>query len=169
MMYELLRPACRKKWDVPLWLWLAVALALLLMAFIPIPWAYYQRIEYDHFREALNSSVLYAQKHGGTEVLCQGEVYHSADSGSSLYRRLLLAGQGKRQSRPPEETEDIRIDFGDGSCLRLWALDVYDGYTGEWVPGMFVEYAYPEGKLYRYDTDQLTWTQLRHVLPEKEQ
>lgn len=72
MMYELLRPARRKKRDVPLWLWLAVALALLLMAFIPIPLAYYQRIEYDHFREALNGSVLYAQKHGGTEVLCQG-------------------------------------------------------------------------------------------------
>lgn len=168
-MYEKVRAPRRRRWDVPLWLWLAAALALLLMAFIPIPWAYYQRYEYKTFQEALNGSVLYAQEHGGAEVVYQGEVYRSADSGSGIHRRLRMAGQGKRQSKPPEAAEDIRIDFGDGSCLRLWALDVYDGYTGEWVPGMFVEYRCTEGKLYRYDTDQLTWTQLRHALPEKDQ
>lgn len=56
------------------------------------------------------------------------------------------------------------VEFGDGSRLRLWEQEVYDGYWGEWVLGLFVEYRYPDQRIYRYDTDQLVWSQVSRTL-----
>lgn len=167
-MYEKTQAPRTPKRDTKLRICVAAAVILLLLAFIPIPWAYHQQYEFNSYKAALNDSIFYAQKHGGMWVELEGQRYHSHDSGSGVHLYLLQGGLGRRQRTAPQEQCSAMMDFGDGSVLRLWQQEVYDGYNGEWVDGIFVEYRYPDGTLYMYDSDQMNWTHMSLAIPQPE-
>ena len=84
------------------------------------------------------------------------------DQASRLCRLITSAGAGKVQRNVPEG-DGCRVDFGDGSSLTLWAVDIPEE-TAANPTGTFIRYVGADGAVYQYDTDQLQFHEAAEIL-----
>ena len=77
----------------------------------------------------------------------------SIDDLSDLLYLIDKAGAG-RTAAAPEEMPYAVIDYGDGSTLEIWKVELANP-SNDWT-----------GKSYGYDTDQLRWESVVRLLGE---
>ena len=68
-------------------------------------------------------------------------------------------------SAAPEEMPYAVIDYGDGSTLEIWKVELVNP-SNDWTEGPFFRYTDAKGKSYGYDTDQLRWESVVRLLGE---
>ncbi|WP_455500066.1 hypothetical protein [Gemmiger sp.] len=84
------------------------------------------------------------------------------EQASRLCRLITSAGAGKVQRSTPEG-DGCRLDFGDGSSLTLWAVDIAEE-TAAKPTGTFIRYVGADGAVYQYDTDGLQFHEAAEIL-----
>lgn len=154
-MYERTRHSRTPKRDVPLRLWIIGGVALLILLAVPLFFAGRSQYRFRGFVKDMMSSTLYAREHGGVTCTLEGEdLPLTSNQVSGIYQTLTVAGGGKTRKELPE-AEELVIDFGDGSSLRLWGTKIVEPNEKKLVNGVVVSYVDQEGKTFSYDTDQI--------------
>ena len=69
------------------------------------------------------------------------------------------------QTAAPEEMPYAVIDYGDGSTLEIWKVELVNP-SNDWTEGPFFRYTDAKRKSYGYDTDQLRWESVVRLLGE---
>lgn len=156
-MYEILdrhvSAARRPKRD---WkLFAAIALAAIML--VAIATSVGRAVQYSHqyhvFVQDVSNSLVYARQHHSLDVTRDGEPLDvEAKQVSVAIRALTQVGMGRPNAQEPDG--GILITFGDGSSLQLTGVALEDDAAQSDV-GLLVRYAYPDGHVYAYDTDQL--------------
>ncbi|MCR4871024.1 MAG: hypothetical protein K5859_06990 [Atopobiaceae bacterium] len=118
---------------------------IVLSATLVIPMANMGRMMYrfQTFKQDLAESMSFAEHQG---ILSRSD----ADRFFSL---IVDAGMGKPQSTVPE-AGGARCEFGDGSTLELWPVDI-DGNPEN--PGTLIRYTRADGDVFCYDTDRIDY------------
>ena len=118
---------------------------IVLSAILVIPLFNMARMMYRYqaFKQDLAESMSFAEHRG---ILSRSD----ADRFFSL---IVDAGMGKPQNTVPEAGE-ARCEFGDGSTLELWPVDI-DGNPEN--PGTLIRYTRADGDVFCYDTDRIDY------------
>ena len=84
------------------------------------------------------------------------------DDLSELLALIGDAGAG-RGGDAPEEAPYATIDYGDGTTLEIWKVELVNP-SNNWTEGPFFRYTNKKGKTYAYDTDQIRWETVIRLL-----
>lgn len=155
MMYDHVRPGRRKHEAV---LPVMVVVCVLLMAAVVglFLWSLRYHQKYQKYVGALSAGTQYAYYHEGLGVQMDGET--SVIVGENIYKiysYITVGGAGRVKSEYPEEEPRIRLDYGDGSSLRLWEVDS-EGYRPMRDRSVFLLYENAAGETYAYQTPRLS-------------
>ena len=156
-MYEKVRSNGRLKRDWRLFIAVAACVLVLVITSIPIVFsANYQR-QYHLFQESLADSTIYSRQNESLTMERNGEIISLETDGGyhDLLISLVIAGAG-RVGKPPEEPATVTVSFGNGASLELWGVELVGYVDTKAKYGLFLRYTYPDGKIYAYDTADLT-------------
>lgn len=165
-MYEkvIARPAPKKR-STRLWVCLALALAMLIAVLIPTIWAPLYRHRFYNFVSDLSYSTDYAYRHVSLSVTWEGEPRTASPLRFYAPYRLLGATGTGTPASPPDTPPDAFLDYGDGSTLSLWAVDVNSPNRGmARSEGLLVCYVNQSGDTFTYTQDGLTLSILESAL-----
>lgn len=98
---------------------------------------------YQAFKQDLAESMSFAEHQG---IL-------SRSAADRFFSLIVDAGMGKPRSTVPE-AGGARCEFGDGSTLELWQVDI-DGNPEN--PGTLIRYTSADGDDFCYDTDRIDY------------
>lgn len=119
-------------------------------------WACHYQFRFHAFISDLTDSTRDARSTETFRVTVNGsETDVSIDDLSDLLYLIDKAGAG-RTAAAPEEMPYAVIDYGDGSTLEIWKVELVNP-SNDWTEGPFFRYTDAKGKSYGYDTDQLRW------------
>ncbi|MBE6989483.1 MAG: hypothetical protein E7426_01890 [Ruminococcaceae bacterium] len=164
-MYEKVKTSHTPRRDVQLAGCILLGVMLLILIAFPLYLACRGQYEFHNFVQEMADSVLYSRQRGGALLTVEGETVRlEPDNMSHIYSLLTSKGSGKEQKELPD-TEELFIDFGDGSTLQIWNRQVRDAYSKEMVNGLFISYVDHTGKRYSYDTDLLSARNIESYLP----
>ena len=157
-MYEKVRPNGIVKRDVRLFVAVTVCVLILSITAAPIVFSSNYQHRYRLFQNSLADSTIYARENESLTMEHDGEVISlDADGGyHTVLLSLVEAGAG-RTGKPPEEPADVTLDFGNGAILELWDVELVGYIDPDVKYGLFLRYTYPDGKIYAYDTEKLTF------------
>lgn len=157
------RKGTRSRRDFLLW-GLIVGVALLAGA-LAVPLTQSGRILHAHhdFVQDLTDSALYGRRHGTTTVEVDGQPRETSyDKVSRLIATISSLGMGRPSDHVPDEP-GVRVEFGDGSSLSLWQVQITDpGRTAD--EGVLIRYVRADGDVFSYDTDRLSYEDVLHIL-----
>ena len=134
------RQAKRDRSLLPHIIGVIVLSAILVIPFFNMGRAMYR---YQTFKQDLAESMTFAE-HQGTI---------SQSDADRFYTLIVDAGMGKPQQEVPE-SGGTRYEFGDGSTLELWPVDI-DGDPQN--PGTLIRYTRSDGDVFCYDTDRIDY------------
>ena len=98
---------------------------------------------YQTFKQDLAESMAFAEHRG---IISQSDA-------DRFFTMIVDAGMGKPQQEVPE-SDGTRYEFGDGSTLELWPVDI-DGDPQN--PGTLIRYTRSDGEVFCYDTDRIDY------------
>lgn len=128
-------------------------------------WACHYQFRFHAFISDLTDSTCDARSTETFRVTVHGsETDVSIDDLSDLLYLIDKAGAG-RTAAAPEEMPYAVIDYGDGSTLEIWKVELANP-SNDWTEGPFFRYTDAKGKSYGYDTDQLRWESVVRLLGE---
>ena len=128
-------------------------------------WACHHQFRFHAFISDLTDSTRDARSTETFRVTVNGsEADVSIDDLSDLLYLIDKAGAG-RTAAAPEEMPYAVIDYGDGSTLEIWKVELVNP-SNDWTEGPFFRYTDAKGKSYGYDTDQLRWESVVRLLGE---
>ncbi len=128
-------------------------------------WACRHQLRFKSFFSELTDSTRYARHSGAFRVTVNGKQTDAViDDLSELLACIGDAGAG-RTDAAPEEAPYAVIDYGDGTTLEIWQVELVNP-SNSWTEGPFFRYTNAEGKPYSYDTDQLRWERVVRLLGE---
>lgn len=158
-MYDLVRPA-RKKRDWRLWAVIGLFVLVLGVGVLGAVWSVGYQLDYKDFLNCLSRDGIYARKFESLTFETGGETCAlDREKGYKTFvAALSIAGPGRTGS-PPDRDPDAVVDYGNGSTLSLWRVEL-KGYTGGWAggnpqEGVFVQYEGRRGERYAYETSGL--------------
>ena len=126
-------------------------------------WACRHQLRYRSFVSDRTDSTLHARHFSTLRVTVNGEETNAAiDDLSDLLALITDAGAG-RTADAPEETPYAVIDYGDGTTLEIWKVELVNP-SNDWTEGPFFRYTSASGKVYGYDTDQIRWSSVTRLL-----
>lgn len=112
------------------------------------------------FVQDLSASAAYGRQHGTTTVEVDGEARDASyDQVSRLIQAIVDLGMGKPSDAMPDDP-GIVVSFGDGSTLALWPAAITEA-SRESDEGVLVRYVRPDGSVFSYDTDRITYEDAR--------
>ena len=117
----------------------AVALSIALL--VPLVNMVRMTYRFQEFKQDLAESMAFAEE--------QGTLEH--DDADRFFKLIVSAGMGKPQKTLPDD-DGARYEFGDGSILELWEVDI-DGNPEN--PGTLIRFTRADGNVFCYDTDQI--------------
>lgn len=156
-MYEKVRSDGKLKRDWRLFIAVTACALVLVITSIPIVFsANYQR-QYHLFQESLADSTIYSRQNESLTMERNGEIISLETDGGyhDLLISIVIAGAG-RVGKPPEEPAAVTVSFGNGASLELWGVELVGYVDTKAKYGLFLRYTYPDGKIYAYDTADLT-------------
>ena len=131
-------------------------------------WACHYQFRFHAFISDLTDSTRDARSTETFRVTVNGsEADVSIDDLSDLLYLIDKAGAG-RTAAAPEEMPYAVIDYGDGSTLEIWKVELVNP-SNDWTEGPFFRYTDAKGKSYGYDTDQLRWESVVRLLGERKE
>ena len=132
----------------------AIALALAVVIFFcgSTGWFLWQKTHYQAFVSTLSDSTVYAYQHN-TLTGRTAEGLSSLEGETSYQLYTLLSGrQPKPRRQAPQESPLLTLDYGDGSSLEFWPVELEDNTQRQ--TGILWRFTSPEGKVWIYDTDR---------------
>ena len=133
---------------------IALCCALFLLFGGLMYWAGHYQISYRTFVSDLTDSTRNARSSDSFRVVVNGkETDAKIDDLSDLLYLITDAGAGRTASAPEEEPYAV-IDYGDGTTLEIWQVQLVNP-SNSWTEGPFFRYTDVKGKPYAYDTDQI--------------
>ena len=123
---------------------------------------YFKRLYWDFVGE-LSNSTIYAFENEGVIVEDREDTY--VINGSKVYvfyKKLSNADFGRMQKRLPKDAESIRVDFGNGSSLRMWQAPMIENSKKI----LYVHYTNADGRLYKCNVEGVTLEDWRTFIQE---
>lgn len=156
------RPA-RSRRDYLFWGLVVGVVALSVALVVPLGWSGHLLYSHHGFVRDLSASAAYGRQHRSTTVEVDGETRDANyDQVSRLVETIVALGMGKPSDAAPDEP-GVTVSFGDGSSLSLWRVEITDaGRVSD--EGVLVRYVRADGNVYAYDTDLLTYDDVRRIL-----
>ena len=144
-MYERIRRGEEKQTKRDRSLLPHIIVVIVLSAILVIPFFNMGRAMYRYqtFKQDLAESMAFAEHRG---IISQSDA-------DRFFTMIVDAGMGKPQSMVPE-AGGMRCEFGDGSTLELWPVDI-DGNPEN--PGTLIRYTRADGDAFCYDTDRIDY------------
>lgn len=156
-MYEVINKKEKKKKSAewPLIAGLGACFLVILIVVLSIIWSGWYQRRYWRFVGDLSESITYAYENDCLQVnMDDRKIRMSGDNAYKLYDIITSCGPGKVGTAPKEEAV-VTLDFGDGSLLNMWSVKLVNSSTDR-IYGVFVQYIDAEGRVYSYDTDQIS-------------
>ena len=136
------------------------AISLLIAAGIPIGCAANLMAKYHTFVQDLGESLQYAREHETLELTIDGQKQEATlEQADRIYERLADAGMGSPLSEAPDSDQSIVLAFGDENYLQLFPTTIEEP-DGSKVEGLVVCFQRRDGRVFAYDTDQLSYQKL---------
>ena len=153
-----------KKEDIKLAIIILTAVLVFIAVLVPIIRFVRLSGRYAEYKEYLNDSFLYAQKHDSLSAVKDGdEIYISPGSAERLHKTIVFnVGMGKlRDDGPiPKPDKYTELSFGDGTKLTICPVTVKTAY-GETREGIMFAYTGKDGYTYIYDSDRISYDDLK--------
>ena len=128
-------------------------------------WACHHQFRFHAFISDLTDSTRDARSSETFRVTVNGsETDAEIDDLSDLLYLIDKAGAG-RTGDAPVETPYAVVDYGDGTTLEIWKVELVNP-SNSWTEGPFFRYTDAKEKSYSYDTDQLRWESVVRLLGE---
>ena len=141
-----------------------LAAVLVLAVLSPAVWflasaMHFQNIHRE-FVHALSEATVYCYENGS--LTAEGEQTVTVD-GKDAYDLYFLftKKQGKRRLQVPQEPPQLVLTYGEGSVLECWNCRMEPGARRSW--GVFWRFTAPDGRVWMYDTDDLSLSKLQRV------
>ena len=156
----------RQSWfqrhDWQLFAIIAVTIALFLVLLVPLIGTLRFMNGFHEFIQDVTASARYGREHRTTTITLNGERQKANFDGvSSVIGSLTDAGMGRPNDVMPNG--GIAIEFGDGSGLSLSEVSITTA-SRQNDEGVLVRYTRPDGSVYSYDTDRMTFEALCDML-----
>lgn len=119
---------------------------------------------YWSYVKGLSRATTYAYMKEGVQVT-EGESSYIL-TGEDVYIPHQLLGDinpGRPWREEPIGGDTILFDFGDGSSLQILEVPIEDSAKG-YEYGLYVRYCNQEGKIFQFDLDGVTMTDIRNGL-----
>lgn len=145
-------------------LWALVAGAIVLLAAMVIPLALSGRLMYRYqgFVDDLTTSASYGRRHGSITLEVDGEKREvSSYQAGKLVEVITSFGMGRPSDAEPAGN-GIALSFGDGSTLRVWPVEITEKARLR-DEGVLVHYTRPDGTVFAYDTDKLSYEEALEI------
>ena len=153
-----------KKEDIKLTLIILAAVIVFIAVLVPIIRFTGLSGRYAKYKEYLNDSFLYAQRHDSLTAVKDGDqLYISPGSAERLHKTIIFkVGMGKlRNDGPvPEQDEYTELSFGDGTKLAVYPVTVKTAYR-EPREGIMFAYTGKDGYTYIYDSDRISYVDFK--------
>ncbi len=121
-MYEMVRKP-RQRRDRIMPITLAAATIVIIACVIPVIWAGKYRRDFWNYIERLSNATVYAYEQGTLLAELEGEMFAiDGTGGYDIYNQVSGAGTGRTLSDPPQETPDLKLDYGNGTTLLMWVV-----------------------------------------------
>lgn len=130
----------------------AVFLAFFLVFGTVFSSIYFKRLYWDYVGE-LSNSTIYAFNNNG--VIVEDSENSYTINGSKVYvfyKKLSNADFGRNQRGLSKDAEFIRVNFGDGSSLKMWQAPKADSYKKI----LYVHYTNASGRVYKCNVEGTT-------------
>lgn len=160
-MYARLRqPRQRKNYRIPM----ALCLCFVIVASVVglILYAAWYQYHYRAFVSALSRSTVYAYQNDSLWLEAGDRSQAITNSAVYLPYNTLIQQPGKLYRAAPERAPDMRLDYGDGAVLLLWAVELEEGARRE--TGVFWQFTAADGECWLYDTDLFSMEAFRSLL-----
>ena len=126
-------------------------------------WACRYQLQFKAFFSELTDSTRDARHFGAFHVTVEGaETNAEIDDLSELLALIGDAGAG-RGGDAPEEAPYAVIDYGDGTTLEIWKVELVNP-SNSWTEGPLFRYTGKSGRTYAYDTDRIRWSSVTRLL-----
>ena len=123
---------------------------------------------YRTFLYALSDATVYCSQHDSLRASQEeGDARVSEENAYALYF-LFTKKQAKPRKIPPEEEPQLTLEYGSGALLECWNCKMEAGARRTY--GIFWRFTDPAGKVWMFDTDDLSMSILkRRSKPEYNQ
>ncbi len=122
--------------------------------------------QYWSYVNDFSNSTSYAYKKGSMKVNDQGDNYILiGDAVYIPYNFLHHLKMGRPWEEVPEGSETIQFDYGNGSTLQIWDVEVKNAKRG--TRGLYIKFINSEGKVYQFDVDGASVSKIRSTLNRK--
>ena len=152
-----------------LWVWIGGICVCVLVAGIilgTIVLGVIRNRQYWSYVNDFSNSTAYAYQKGSLQVNDEGDTYILlGDSVYLPYNFLHNLKMGRAWDEVPEGSESICFDYGNGSFLQIWDVEVKNAKRGS--RGLYVKFVTDEGKIYQFDVDGASISKIRSALNRK--
>ena len=147
---------------------LLIAAAVLLPVVYLIGSGLYHQHNYRTFLYALSDATVYCSQHDSLRASQEeGDARVTEDNAYALYF-LFTKKQAKPRHAIPETPPELVLDYGSGAVLECWNWKMEAGARRTY--GVFWRFTDPEGRIWMFDTDDLSMPLLkRRSKPEYNQ
>ena len=153
-----------KKEDIKLALIILAAVLVFIAVLVPIIRFVRLSGRYAEYKEYLNDSFLYAQRHDSLSAVKDGdEIYISPGSAERIHKTIIFkVGMGKLRNDEavPDSDRYTELSFGDGTKLTVYPVTVKTAYREE-REGIMFAYTGKDGYTYIYDSDKISYDDLK--------
>lgn len=149
-MYARLRqPRQRRNYKIPA----ALCICFVILAAVIglVLYAIWYQYHYRAFVSALSRSTVYAYQNDSLWLEAGDHSRSVTNSAVYLPYNKLIQQPGKLYRTAPDREPDMRLDYGDGAVLLLWAVDLEEGARR--ATGVFWQFTTADGESWLYDTD----------------
>ena len=126
-------------------------------------WACRYQLQFKAFFSELTDSTRAARHFGAFRVTVEGAETDAVIDDLSELLALIGDAGASRTGDVPTETPFAVIDYGDGTTLEIWKVELANP-ANSWTEGPFFRYTNKKGKTYAYDTDQIRWETVIRLL-----
>ncbi len=149
-----------KKEDIKLALIILAAVLVFIAVLVPIIRFTGLSGRYAKYKEYLNDSFLYAQRHDSLTAVKDGDqLYISPGTAEQLHKTIVFkVGMGKLRNDEavPDSDRYTELSFGDGTKLAVYPITVKTAYR-QTREGIMLAYTGKDGYKYVYDSDRISY------------
>ena len=156
-----------KKIDQSVLKLLLLCTIILLPMMIMIGSGLYHQYRYRNFLYALSDATVYCSQNNS---LCarqeEAEPLRVTEENAYALYFLFTKKHAKPRYSAPEEAPQLVMDYGSGAVMECWRYKMEDSARRSY--GIFWRFTNPEGKIWMFDTDDLSLATLQQrLLPEE--
>ena len=157
MMYDKINRQVKAKKDFRLPALMVVCIGVAAMVIGIAVWAVVYHVQYQNFVSTLSQATYFSYENNCLKAEVDGqEIRVSSENAYQIYTYITVYGASKKQKLSLDEADCVRLDYGNGTVMKLWKTKGEKGQNR-----LYIELSGDDDYFYSYSTNEVDFEAIK--------